>query len=172
MANLGQDSNTRPATLLYTVQRNGSPWYTEEIPVPVITPGDSLVVQATQVLFFQETGTYNFLLYNKDHIDEDLMNDTLSFTLIIQQNQVAREDNTMNIYPNPITENNFEISGLNIDNLFLYDATGRNTEINWISNGRSSAIVNLGQNTRGGIYYVVVQTKEGLTFQRQIVILD
>ena len=172
MANLGQDSNTRPATLLYTAQKNGSPWYTEEIPVPVIMPGDSLVVQATQVLFFQETGTYNFLLYNKDHIDEDLMNDTLSFTLIIQQNQVAEENNTMNIYPNPITQNNFEISGLNIDNLFLYDATGRNTEINWTSSGRSSAIVSLGENTTGGIYYVIVQTKEGLTFQRQVVVLD
>ena len=78
----------------------------------------------------------------------------------------------MNIYPNPITQNNFEISGLNIDNLFLYDATGRNTEIKWTSNGRSSAIVNLGENTTGGIYYVIVQTKEGLTFQRQIVVLD
>jgi len=172
MSNLGQDSNTRPTTLLYTAQKNGSPWYSEEIPIPVISPGDSVEVQATQVLYFQDMGTYEFLIYNKNHIDEQLTNDTLSYTLIVQQNQIKETQNRLKIYPNPVPNNTFEISNINVEKVFLYDATGRSVPINWHHNGTKNFTVELSESLSEGIYYVIVRTTKGNNLQRQIVVLD
>ena len=172
MSNVGQDSNTRPATLLYSAQKNGSPWYSEEIPIPVILPGDTVEVQATQVLFFQEMGTYDFIVYNKDHIDEDLTNDTLSYTLIVQQNHIKEAQNLLKIYPNPVSTNTFEISGLEVESVFLYDAAGRSIPIEWYFSGVKNYTVEFSEAVTGGIYYVSVKTIKGENLQTQIVILD
>jgi hypothetical protein len=120
------DSLVSSGTLVLEIKKEQQVWYTERIPYPMINPGDTQVVQATQVVYFVDQGNYQLRCFAENNQDENALNDTLSFEFVLHQNRLKEIEGTWNHYPNPV--NNKEVTVLSsgqISHVTMLDVLGR-----------------------------------------------
>lgn len=101
IANTGLDSAVFSGNLVLKVMKNGQAWYTERMPFPLLNPGDTQLVQATQVLFFDEIGRYDLMCYAENNQDDNAENDTFQSSITVKVNSNFLLGNPIQVFPNP-----------------------------------------------------------------------
>ena len=126
MTNFGTDSAVFSGTLVLELKKNGQNWYSERLPIPVLNPGDSVQIQATQVLYFEEEGDYQLICFAENNTDDNALNDTIQFPITVKRNNRFEANNTLKVFPNPSTKS--EVVLLNADKfnkVTMLDAVGK-----------------------------------------------
>lgn len=134
IANSGVDSAVFAGNLTLEIRKNGQNWYTERLPTPVLNPGDTQWIQATQVLYFDEVGTYQVRCFAENNIDDNALNDTFQFAVSVELNDINALENQIKVYPNPATKG--EVLLLNagkIKEVTLLDALGKEHSVNLVN---------------------------------------
>lgn len=142
IANTGLDSAVFSGKLVLNVLKNGQAWYTERMPFPILKPSDTQMVQATQVLFFDEVGLYELVCYAENNQDDNPQNDTLRSSNTVKVNSDFVIDSRIQVFPNP--NNTGELTLLTdilISEVKLLDVLGKEHPVTLVAeNGARKAI--------------------------------
>ncbi len=161
LANKGQDSSTYPGNLIIKYSKNGTDWYEEQTPYPILEPDSQFTAQATQVVYFQTPGVYDLLAYPESNTDENPLNDTLRQQFNVLTNSWINLDatNIPRTYPNPAS-GSFVLQGVtNAHSMTLFNGSGKELKMNYRVKGKEYEIT-LPERTASGIYYLRVKSEE------------
>jgi hypothetical protein len=126
MTNSGADSAVFSGTLVLQLKKNGQNWYSERLPIPVLNPGDSTQVQATQVLYFEEEGDYQLICFAENNTDDNALNDTIQFPITVKRNNRFEANNVFKVFPNPATKSEVVLlNGDKFDKVTMLDMLGK-----------------------------------------------
>jgi len=126
LTNSGMDSIVNSGTLVLEIEKNGEAWYSESMPSPLLNPGDSVKVQATQVLYFEEEGVYELRCFAENNQDENPQNDTLQFTITVKLNSLGGDFKSIMAFPNPATKGELLLMNAGkLEQATLLDALGK-----------------------------------------------
>jgi hypothetical protein len=167
--NQATDSALLPGNLVVQIVKNGNSWYTERLPIPVLEPGDSTTLQATQVAYFSELGEYQIIAYAEDNIDDNPGNDTLGFTFVVQQNQRNTINVDSKVYPNPTKEAFVTVSNLSdFQQITMFDVVGREIAVKVSKIGEEYTIY-WNEDISKGTYFLFINQQKGTRTVRIIV---
>jgi len=151
------------------IEKNGAAWYSERMPSPLLNPGDSVKVQATQVLYFEEEGEYELRCFAENNLDENPQNDTIRFTIMVKLNSLVGDSKLIMAFPNPANKGELLlINAGNIEQVTLLDALGKEYPIELVGH-KDSFRIKWSPNIIAGAYTLQLVNEVGIQQLRIII---
>lgn len=168
ISNLGKDSSLKNGKILMQVtsMNNQQIWYRDTVSYSEILPGDSAWILFNKRLELTEIGLHKVKVNVLNPCDLIAENDTLNSGFIVQLNStnLITNQNGIHVFPNP-AKDKLRISSKALIRAYRFvDPLGRTLgefEFNKVNYLRDIDI-KLPVNTGGQMYYLIVDTDEGL----------